>query len=104
MKLFLTLFLGVFLLASCGDSNHSPAVEQPVNAADLYLTRCAGCHGTDGNLQLSGAKALSASTLKKEEVVSQIKMGKGNMPPFEGRLSEKEFDALADYVLTFRAK
>jgi cytochrome c551 len=104
MRFLLTFFLGYFLFTSCGNSNNSPAVEHPVNAADLYLTRCAGCHGMDGNLQLSGAKALSASTLKKEEVVSQIKMGKGNMPPFEGRLTDKEFDALADYVLTFRAK
>jgi mono/diheme cytochrome c family protein len=104
MKLFFFLSAFSLLLYSCGSSNSAPAAEQPVNAQDLYLTRCAGCHGTDGNLQLSGAKALPASTLKKEEIVSQIKMGKGNMPPFDGRLSDKEIQALADYVFSLRGR
>ncbi len=104
MKLFFVFAFSLMLWSACGDGNEKSHSSQAINAQDLYLTRCAGCHGTDGNLQLSGAKALPASTLKKEEVVSQIKMGKGNMPPFEGRLTDPEIAALADYVLSFRAK
>jgi mono/diheme cytochrome c family protein len=51
---------------------------------------------------MSGAKALPASTLKKEEVVTQIQMGKGNMPPFDSRLSPQEIKAVADYVIQMR--
>lgn len=104
MKSLFVFTLSLVLLTACGDAHESPKTPQAINASDLYLTRCAGCHGTDGNLQLSGAKALPASTLKKEDIVNQIKMGKGNMPPFDGRLSEAEIAALADYVITFRAK
>lgn len=103
MKCFFACAMAAVLWASCG-GNETPKAPQAINAQDLYLTRCAGCHGTDGNLQLSGAKALPASTMKKEDIVNQIKMGKGNMPPFDGRLSEAEIAALADYVITFRAK
>lgn len=104
MKSLFVFTLSLVLLTACGGGHESPKTPQAINASDLYLTRCAGCHGTDGNLQLSGAKALPASTLKKEDIVNQIKMGKGNMPPFDGRLSEAEIAALADYVITFRAK
>jgi mono/diheme cytochrome c family protein len=90
-----------FVVFSCNNGS-SPQQETAVNAKDIYTTRCAGCHGLDGQLQMSGAKALPASTLKKEEVVTQIQMGKGNMPPFDSRLSPQEIKAVADYVIQMR--
>ena len=103
MRIVISIFVLAGIWVGCGDAVQTPT-NASVNAADLYMTRCAGCHGADGNLQLSGAKALSASQMKKEEITAQIKMGKGSMPPFEGRLSDKEIQALADYVISFRAK
>jgi cytochrome c551 len=103
MRIVISIFVLAVIWVGCGDAAQTPT-KASINAADLYMTRCAGCHGSDGNLQLSGAKALSASQMKKEEITAQIKMGKGSMPPFEGRLSDKEIQALADYVISFRAK
>jgi mono/diheme cytochrome c family protein len=103
MRIVISIFVLAGIGVGCGDAAQTPT-KASINAADLYMTRCAGCHGSDGNLQLSGAKALSASQMKKEEITAQIKMGKGSMPPFEGRLSDKEIQALADYVISFRAK
>jgi len=98
LLIFLAFSLVVF---SCNNGN-APQQTAAANGKDIYTTRCAGCHGLDGQLQLSGAKALPASTLKKEEVVNQIQMGKGNMPPFGGRLSPEEIKAVADYVIQMR--
>jgi mono/diheme cytochrome c family protein len=100
MKSF-TLVAIAFVVFSCNNGS-GPKQENAPNGKDIYTTRCAGCHGLDGQLQLAGAKALPASTLKKEEVVAQIQMGKGSMPPFDGRLSPQEIKAVADYVIQMR--
>lgn len=100
MRLLILLAFSIVVF-SCNNGN-APQPSTAANGKDIYTTRCAGCHGLDGQLQLSGAKALPASTLKKEEVVNQIQMGKGNMPPFGGRLSPEEIKAVADYVIQMR--
>jgi mono/diheme cytochrome c family protein len=94
-------FLAIFLvLWSCEDRpTPTPGV---INAKDLYTTRCAACHGMDGKLSIGGSKPLHTSTLNAADIVNQIKKGKGTMPPFEGRLSEEEINALSQFVLTLR--
>ena len=97
-----SIFIGLALVVFSCNNGSAPQQQSAPNGKDIYTTRCAGCHGLDGQLQLAGAKALPASTLKKEEVVAQIQMGKGSMPPFDGRLSPQEIKAVADYVIQMR--
>ena len=94
-------FLGIFLIFwSCEDTpTPSPGT---INSKDLYTTRCAACHGMDGTMSVGGSKPLNTSILKEEEIISQIKNGKGAMPPFQGRLSDEEISALSKFILTFR--
>ncbi len=96
------VFIGLFLVVFSCNNGSAPQQESAPNGKDIYTTRCAGCHGLDGQLQLAGAKALPASQLKKEEIVAQVQQGKGSMPPFEGRLSPAEIKAVADYVFQMR--
>jgi mono/diheme cytochrome c family protein len=96
------LFLSLITLSLFSCNEKQPTTQGPINAKDLYTTRCAACHGMDGKLSIAGAKPLQTSSLDQAAVVSQIKSGKGSMPPFEGRLSDEEINAVAQFVLTLR--
>jgi cytochrome c6 len=74
-----------------------------VDAAALYASKCAACHGKDGKGTSSGQK-MGAKDLASEksepvaEIVDDIAKGKGKMPAFKGKLSAEEIEALAKYV------
>jgi mono/diheme cytochrome c family protein len=53
-------------------------------------------------MSVGGSKPLHTSILKEEEILLQIKNGKGAMPPFQGRISDEEIKALSKFVLTLR--
>jgi mono/diheme cytochrome c family protein len=72
------------------------------SGAEIYKTKCAMCHGSDGNLGIGGAKKLTESQLDLAALKTQIKKGKGTMPPFETQLSAEEIDAVADFVMGLR--
>ena len=74
------LFVAAWSMSSCGDE---PKAQGPVDAQALFIKRCATCHGSEGNLQLSGAKNITLSQLSSDEIKNQIIHGKGGMPPFE---------------------
>ena len=69
-----------------------------MNAQEVYIKRCATCHGSEGNLEMGGAKKIVNSTLSKQEIKNQILYGKGKMPPFQEVLTGAEVDALTDYA------
>ena len=103
----------LFITASCSNSEgkgttanststmtgNAPA---KIDAQKLYNLNCKLCHGAEGNLGLSGAKDLTASTLTKEERISIISNGKGGMSGYSSVLSKKEIAALADFLDTFK--
>lgn len=99
MRFFLLLLTLGLILSGCPASSDPAAA---VHASENYLQKCASCHGTQGDLGLGGAKNLRVSTLDKAQIIQQIQVGKGVMPPFEGRLSESEIEQVADYVVTLR--
>ena len=75
----------------------------------LFVSYCTGCHGPqgggDGYRFLRGpdaANLTSPSTRKKSDadLLKTLHDGKPNMPPWEGRLSEKESRDVLAYVRT----
>lgn len=77
----------------------------PVLAADaaaLYGSKCAVCHGKDGAGSPVGKRmgAPDLKTLKDSEatIASVIASGKGKMTAFKGKLSPEEIAAVAKYV------
>ncbi len=68
----------------------------------VYSTYCRNCHGSNGDLGLSGAANLMESNLPKEELTDIISNGRNNMQSFKGLLSEKQIDRVSDYIITLR--
>ena len=95
--------LATFLLA-CGSASTGEASAPPPTEGEMvYNTNCTMCHGRKGDLGMSGAKDLAASTLSREEVIALVTDGKGAMMPYGKTLSKKQIEAVADHVLTLRA-
>lgn len=95
----LIVFFGLLFiwnLSSCGEEAKASG---PVDAQAIFIKRCATCHGSEGNLQLSGAKNITVSQLSADEIKNQIIHGKAGMPPFESMLTVQEIDALTVYCM-----
>ncbi|WP_047982384.1 outer membrane protein assembly factor BamB family protein [Ornithinibacillus contaminans] len=69
----------------------------------IYENNCLACHGAEGVGGHNGPN-LENATLTDEQLEEQIKKGSGNMPPFEGTLSEEEIDALVEYLKTLMSQ
>lgn len=75
------------------------------SAADLYKSKCASCHGADGNGTAIGKK-LGAKALSDPEVakssdqtwVDITKKGKGKMPAFDGKLTDAQINELVQFM------
>jgi len=88
----------------------SPAYAD-IDAAAIYKSKCAACHGADGKGQTVMGKTLHARDLgsddvqkmKSEELEKIITEGRNKMPSYKGKLSEAEIDALVKYIRTFAA-
>ena len=83
-----------------------------VDARGLFVENCAKCHGEDGHAKTFRGKLTHAqdftsakwkSSVKPEDLVHTIQNGQEKMPAFQGKLSQAEIEALADYVQTFPA-
>lgn len=98
------LALGVFALGACGQDE--PALPDAITeftteqAEALYVAQCVNCHARDG----SGAvgppigDGIANEKYTREEMIAQVRDGKGAMPAFSDRLSESEMAAIVDYV------
>jgi cytochrome c6 len=80
----------------------APSV-RAADAAALFASRCAVCHGKDGKGSAAGKKMGVADLAAEQqepvaEIAADIAKGKGRMPGFAGRLSPEEIQALARYV------
>jgi mono/diheme cytochrome c family protein len=81
------------------------------SAAELYVKYCASCHGRDGRSKTLKAKSNHARNLtdaewqdrvSEERIFNSIMNGKGKMPSYQKKLSEREIDLLVAYVRGLR--
>jgi mono/diheme cytochrome c family protein len=75
------------------------AFSQNKIGAEVYLqARCYACHGNDGGgtlgPALAGDRVLSIPTY----VISQILIGRGEMPAFADKLTDQQIAAVAEYI------
>jgi cytochrome c6 len=74
------------------------------DGAKIFSVQCAGCHVNGGNIVRRG-KTLQQKALKRngvdslEAIASLVANGKNNMSAFKDRLSEKQIQDVAAYVL-----
>ena len=95
------LFLVAFIAA--------PAFAQN-GGADTYKSKCAPCHGADGQAATPAGKMLKAASFKDPaivkapdaELIAIVKSGKNKMPSFAGKLSDDQIKAAVAYIRTLQ--
>jgi len=87
----------VFFIVAFSSCNTSDASNKSTSEL-LFSTHCTKCHGSKGNLGISGAADLTKSILTNQEAINIITKGKGNMPSFREILSTEDIEKLATYV------
>lgn len=75
------------------------AGEDVDGAAVFAEAGCGGCHrfepaGSTGTV----GPPLDGIDRSKDEIAQQVRTGGRGMPPFEGRLTDEQIEAVADYV------
>jgi cytochrome c6 len=77
------------------------------DAATLYKSKCAACHGPDGTGNVPTGKALGVTDLTSGDVQKQtdaqltdsIANGKGKkMPAYKGKLTDDQIKGLVGYI------
>lgn len=101
-----SIVLLLFVLMSClpepkymSESSSPSRVKR--TGQQLFEQHCKLCHGSDGKLELNGAKDLNLSQLTLAERVLMVTNGKNAMTPFKSILSEEEIREVARYTLNF---
>ena len=97
--------LAIILLIALSFVFNSPALaEDTANGAKIFSVQCVGCHVNGGNIVRRG-KTLRLKALKRNHMDSQdaiatlVTNGKNNMSAYKDRLTPKEIEAVAAYVL-----
>ena len=105
--------LGFFSVIAAGTrvAARDSAVSPAVDAASIFSSKCAKCHGRDGRSKTMRGKLMHARDLSDgswqndvtdERLFNSISNGKGKMPAFKKKLSDSDIDALVSYVRRLR--
>ena len=103
MGIKIIAFFSLVVLTSCGGKTEKSKPEAQFSGEDLFLQRCATCHGLDGGLQASSSPDLRISSMTGEQILETIDQGGNGMPAFKTIIeSSKEKKKIVDHVLTLR--
>lgn len=103
-------FLGLSLALGCIACDSKPKTPTE-RGAGIFARSCSGCHGFDGSgVQRPGltikprdlTDPAFQSKMSDEGLKDAIRMGKGQMPPFERLLDPHELDALVLHIRTLK--
>ena len=80
--------------------------------ADLFKAKCAMCHGAQGkgdtamgkNLKLKDFGSDDVQNVHDSEMKTLIENGKGKMPAFKGKLTDKQLGDIIQFVRTLKTK
>ncbi len=108
VKAALTTFLVALLLATLLANT-----EEQKLGTQVYEKKCVMCHGQDGVGDTKAGKMMKAPDLTKSEwkngtssteLAKTLREGLGKMPKYEGKLSDEELNAVAEYAVSKFAK
>ena len=99
--------LAVVLMIAVACMMSTPAFGQ---AADLYKTKCASCHGADGKADTPIGKKMAVKSFTDPDVAKNTdqswfeitKKGKGKMPGYDGKLTDDQINELVKYIRTLK--
>ncbi len=76
------------------------------DAADVYKSKCAMCHGPDGKGKMAGTKDLGSAEVQKmsdADLTATLTNGKPpKMPAYKGKLTDDQIKSLVKYVRAFK--
>ena len=107
-KLLFFLCLSAALISCSGgpkeENNGSQAAASvpDLPGKAIFLEKCRVCHGTDGQLGVSGAANLAISTLTVDEKVQVITNGRRGMASWKDQLTADQIKEVAEYVQTLK--
>jgi len=112
LKKMIIAGVAVVGLAAAGLSNNGSEVKGAALAsgADVYKTKCAGCHGADGTGNTPAGKNFKVRDFHSSDVQGQsdaqilniISNGKGKMPGYEKTLGADVCKQLLQTVRSFK--
>jgi cytochrome c551 len=76
------------------------AAAPEIDAAAIYSSRCAGCHGADRSGRNGPALLPENLTKDPADYTTIITDGSGPMPAWGSRLSAEEINALVNFILS----
>jgi mono/diheme cytochrome c family protein len=79
-------------MQSSGATTSAP----PAGGADLYSSKCAGCHGSSGGG--GSGPSLQTSTLSSSAINTIVANGSGGMPGYSGSLDSDQISAVSSYT------
>jgi len=97
MKKAITLMLAVLVAAVMVPTAWADATP---DGAALYKSKCAMCHGPNGEGKTAMKTVQFPKTLSEADIVKTLESGKNKMPSFKGKLSPDEISQVAKYVKT----
>lgn len=82
------------------------------NGAEIYKSKCAMCHGADGEANTPAGKMLKAVPFSDPQIVRKSDAdliaattnGKGKMPAFKDKLSDAQIKDVIEYIRTLEKK
>ncbi len=106
-------FIALIPMARASSGTHQARVSggKAKETRKLYKQQCAKCHGADGAGETTQGKVLGATDFRDSEwqeriddqrLVNSIKHGRGQMPPFDKKLSRDQITSLLAYVRAFK--
>jgi cytochrome c6 len=94
--------LSFVIISLCSFTNLPGRKADISNGREIFESKCAKCHGSDGTKGKWGAKNLQVSKLLDSDMKTIITNGKRIMPAWGKRLTEDEILSVIDYVKTLR--
>jgi len=103
---YLSLLLGIGFFTVAALSLVLAQEDSP--GKKVYVSKCLMCHGEDAKGDTKAGKMMKTPDLTTEtwkqgtsvaEVVKTLGEGLGKMPKYEGKISEEDLKAVAEYTL-----
>jgi mono/diheme cytochrome c family protein len=82
------------------------------SGADIYKSKCQGCHAADGSGNTPAGKSTKARPfdspevmkLSDDDLIKVTKNGHGKMPAYAGKLTDDQIKVVIGYIHTLQKK
>lgn len=99
-------------LVVCLATSYGAVAHAQTPGANTYTAKCVMCHAADGSGNTPAGKATKTPSFNSPEMlhmsdaefITDTKNGKGKMPAYSGKLSDKDIEAVVAFIRTLQKK